>query len=106
MPRRGSSKPPAEPVVKPYGCDFDTFHHAAEQGRGHCGSCHRQSAIHVLAGIYGLPAAGGGCFYSGQPVSRTGESESACPVFAVCCDVWHKRATSGSGLLQQSAETG
>ena len=22
MPRRGSSKPPAEPVVKPYGCDF------------------------------------------------------------------------------------
>ncbi len=21
MPRRGSSKPPAEPVVKPYGCD-------------------------------------------------------------------------------------
>ncbi len=24
MPRRGSSKPPAEPVVKPYGCDFDS----------------------------------------------------------------------------------
>ena len=24
MPRRGSSKPPAEPVVKPYGCDFLT----------------------------------------------------------------------------------
>lgn len=23
MPRRGSSKPPAEPVVKPYGCDCD-----------------------------------------------------------------------------------
>ena len=23
MPRRGSSKPPAEPVVKPYGCDFE-----------------------------------------------------------------------------------
>lgn len=22
MPRRGSSKPPAEPVVKPYGCDL------------------------------------------------------------------------------------
>ena len=22
MPRRGSSKPPAEPVVKPYGCDW------------------------------------------------------------------------------------
>lgn len=26
MPRRGSSKPPAEPVVKPYGCDFRHVH--------------------------------------------------------------------------------
>lgn len=26
MPRRGSSKPPAEPVVKPYGCDLGTDH--------------------------------------------------------------------------------
>ena len=26
MPRRGSSKPPAEPVVKPYGCDFFRRH--------------------------------------------------------------------------------
>ena len=25
MPRRGSSKPPAEPVVKPYGCDLTQF---------------------------------------------------------------------------------
>ncbi|KAI4449683.1 hypothetical protein C823_004212 [Eubacterium plexicaudatum ASF492] len=25
MPRRGSSKPPAEPVVKPYGCDFGYY---------------------------------------------------------------------------------
>lgn len=27
MPRRGSSKPPAEPVVKPYGCDFPNAGH-------------------------------------------------------------------------------
>ena len=26
MPRRGSSKPPAEPVVKPYGCDLNQVH--------------------------------------------------------------------------------
>lgn len=25
MPRRGSSKPPAEPVVKPYGCDLESL---------------------------------------------------------------------------------
>lgn len=32
MPRRGSSKPPAEPVVKPYGCDFYRGIHTANHG--------------------------------------------------------------------------
>ena len=32
MPRRGSSKPPAEPVVKPYGCDFEWLYGKLEPG--------------------------------------------------------------------------
>ena len=30
MPQRGSPKPPAEPVVKPYGCDVSTQHKKSE----------------------------------------------------------------------------
>lgn len=33
MPRRGSSKPPAEPVVKPYGCDFAVEERDKEESR-------------------------------------------------------------------------
>ena len=32
MPRRGSSKPPAEPVVKPHGCDYEIWGVSAQGG--------------------------------------------------------------------------
>ena len=35
MPRRGSSKPPAEPVVKPYGCDLSCPHPVYRWIHGH-----------------------------------------------------------------------
>lgn len=34
MPRRGSSKPPAEPVVKPHGCDFVLVNYIGFRDKG------------------------------------------------------------------------
>ncbi len=52
MPRRGSSKPPAEPVVKPYGCDFDKA--ASGDGSGEAKDSTPMALLSVLLGIVGI----------------------------------------------------